>query len=76
MRRVVLVLLLMLLGCCEEASKSQRFPHKLWLYWHDPNINNVPIFIQLCVNNMRHYAAASGWELVLANNETIYQYIS
>lgn len=76
MLKITLVLFLVLLGLCEPAKKENRFPHKLWLYWNDPNFDNAPIFVQLCLNNIRHYTEASGWELIVVDDQSISKYIS
>jgi mannosyltransferase OCH1-like enzyme len=63
----------------EPASPLRQqpriFPNKLWVFWNS-DINKAPIFTQLCVNNIRHYAEISGWELILLNNENIYEYLT
>jgi mannosyltransferase OCH1-like enzyme len=55
--------------------KENKFPHRMWMFW-DTNIEKAPIFIQLCVNNLRHFAEVSGWELILLSNENIFNYLS
>jgi hypothetical protein len=31
---------------------------------------------QLCVNNIRHYAQISGWELILFDNDSVFNYLT
>ena len=76
MRRLILVFVLAVVGCGKEERTPNRFPHKLWIYWHDPDISSAPLFTQLCINNIKHYAALSGWELTIINNDNIGQYIT
>ena len=74
--RFILVLILVISSLCKQANTSNRFPHKMWIYWNDPNLTNAPLFTQLCINNIRHYAEGSGWELVIINNDNIGSYIT
>lgn len=71
MRHLILLLLLAMASICKEEKTTNRFPHKLWIYWHDKDISSAPIFVQLCINNIRHFAGLSGWEVNLVDNHNI-----
>lgn len=76
MQKITLVFLLVVLGFCEEGKAPNRFPHKLWLYWNDKDLSRAPVFTQLCVNNIRHFAAVSGWEATIVDNDSVFQHLT
>ena len=65
-----------MVGFCEKAKAANRFPHKLWLYWNDKDLSHAPIFTQLCVNNIKHFAGVSGWEVTIVDNDSVFEYLT
>lgn len=59
----------------EKKNETSIFPHKLWIYW-DNNIDEAPIFTQLCINNIRYYTKISNWQLILLNKTNVNNYLS
>jgi hypothetical protein len=44
-----------------KDDPAKMFPKILWTYWSG-DLSTAPIMTQICINNMIHYAAVSGWD--------------
>ena len=44
------------------AEENSNFPKILWTHWN-ADWENLSLFTQLCINNMKHYAKISNWEV-------------
>jgi mannosyltransferase OCH1-like enzyme len=83
MRKLALILLICISLCSKDIAASaqlpgqreNKFPHRMWVYWNS-NIEKAPIFVQLCVNNLRHFAEVSGWELIVLSDESVFNFLS
>jgi mannosyltransferase OCH1-like enzyme len=59
---ILLILCLLAANLSTVASEpGPGFPKILWTYWNS-DLSSAPITTQICINNMIHYTAVSGWE--------------
>jgi hypothetical protein len=79
---VLLILCLLIANLTFTASEplgnkvmGPVFPKILWTYW-DSNLANAPIMTQICINNMIHFAAVSGWEFRLTTSSNLNDFLS
>lgn len=69
--KVILITVLLCAIDCQQPTKKDIFPHRLWMYWNS-HIETAPIVTQLCVNTIRKTAQANNWELILLSSQNIH----